>query len=190
MEETMEALHDLVRAGKVRYIGASAMKAWEFQKYNSIAEKNGWTKFVSMQNFYNLIYREDERELQPYCENDKIGWITYSPLATGFLTGKQRSTTRSQTVFSTSRYPHVEKEKDSNNTILDRVEELAAVYNATNAQIAVAWLLTKKHISAPIIGISKEEQLYDLIGSLSIHLTEEEVKYLEEPYTSRKTFLE
>lgn len=187
MEETMEALNDLVRSGKIRYIGASAMKTWQFQKYNNIAERRGWTKFVSMQNFYNLVYREEEREMQPYCIDSGIGWVTYSPLATGFLAGKNRKTLRSETVFTTFLYPSVTKEEESNNEILDRVEELAKKYNATNAQIAIAWQLTKKHIAAPIIGVGKSEQLYDLVGSLAIKLTEEDVKYLEEPYTPRGT---
>lgn len=186
MEETMSALNDLVRSGKVRYIGASAMKTWEFQKYNNVAERHGWTKFVSMQNFYNLIYREDERELEPYCVDSGIGWITYSPLATGFLAGKNRNTTRSESMFIADvLYPSIRKEKESNEAVLDRVEELAKKYGASNAQIAIAWQLTKKHIAAPIIGVTKTEQLYDLLGSLRIKLTEEEVKYLEAPYTPR-----
>lgn len=188
MEETMEALNDLVRSGKVRYIGASSMKTWEFQKMNHIAERNGWAKFVSMQNLYNLIYREEEREKAPYCVDSGIGWIPWSPLAMGFLTGKNRpATARSNTLLSFNMFPKVLSEEESNNTILDRLQELAEKYNATSAQIAIAWELTKEYVSAPIIGVSKLEQLYDLLGSLEIKLTEEDVKYLEEPYTPRAT---
>lgn len=181
----MEALNDVVKSGKVRYIGASTMNTWEFQKLNAIAERNGWTKFVSMQNFYNLIYREEEREMAPYCLDSGIGWIPWSPLAMGFLTGKNRNTSRSNSNFTISMFDKLTKEEESNNTVLDRVEELAKKHNATCAQIAIAWEFTKDYVSSPIIGISKLEQLYDLVGSLDIKLTEEEVKYLEEPYTPR-----
>lgn len=183
----MEALNDLVRSGKVRYIGASTMKTWEFQQLNNIAERNGWAKFVSMQNLYNLIYREEEREMAPYCLDGGIGWIPWSPLAMGFLTGKKRDTSRSNTRFTMNMFGKVTKEEESNNTVLDRVEELAKKHNATCAQIAIAWELTKDYVSAPIVGVTKLEQLYDLVGSLEIKLTEEEVKYLEEPYTPRAT---
>ncbi|KAI8066952.1 NADP-dependent oxidoreductase domain-containing protein [Gilbertella persicaria] len=183
IEETMEALNDLVRSGKVRYIGASSMATWQFAKMNHVAEKRGWAQFVSMQNLYNLLYREEEREMAPYCSDSGIAWIPWSPLAMGQLTGKKRETTRSGSRFVMSMFPTTQAE--SNNTIIDRVEELAKKYNATCAQIALAWEFTKPYVSSPIVGVSKIEQLYDLVGSLDIKLTEEDVKYLEEPYTPR-----
>ncbi|KAI8642132.1 NADP-dependent oxidoreductase domain-containing protein [Parasitella parasitica] len=185
MEEIMQALNDVVRSGKVRYIGASTMAAWQFQKLNSIAERNGWAKFVSMQNLYNLLYREEEREMVPYCADAGIGMIPWSPLAMGALTGKTRNTDRSNTRFSFSMFPSAQQE--SNNTIIDRVEEIAKRHNVTSAQVALAWEFTKPFVSAPIIGASRIEQLHDLVGSLDLNLTKEEVKYLEEPYTPRPT---
>jgi aryl-alcohol dehydrogenase-like predicted oxidoreductase len=137
-----------------------------------------------MQNLYHLLYREEEREMIPYCLDAGIAGIPYSPLATGQLTGKNRDTTRSGTVFQfTKLIPSGQQE--SNEVIIDRVEELAKKYNATNAQIALAWHFTKAYCVSPIIGVSKSEQLYDLLGALKIKLTEEDVKYLEEPYTPR-----
>ncbi|CAO0796735.1 unnamed protein product [Mucor circinelloides] len=184
MEEIMEALNDVVRSGKVRYIGASTMAAWQFQKLNAIAERNGWAKFVSMQNLYNLLYREEEREMIPFCLDASIGMIPWSPLAMGALTGRKREDTdRSQTRFIFSMLSATQQE--SNNTIIDRVEEIANKYNATSAQIALAWEFTKPYVSAPIIGASRIEQLYDLVGALAIKLTEQDVEYLEEAYTPR-----
>jgi aryl-alcohol dehydrogenase-like predicted oxidoreductase len=188
MEEIMEALNDLVRMGKVRYIGASSMHAWQFQKLNNIAERRGWAKFVSMQNLYNLIYREEEREMNPYCVDAGIAGIPWSPLAMGELTGKKRSTSRTGSIFQlTSMIPTTQQE--SNHIIMDRIEELAKKYNKTNAQIAMAWLYAQPYVTSPIVGVSKLEQLTDLIGSLSVKLTEEEVKYLSEPYTPRNPHL-
>jgi len=184
MEEIMEALNDVVRSGKVRYIGASAMTAWQFQKLNNIAERRGWAKFVSMQNLYNLLFREEEREMIPYCLDAGIAGIPYSPLASGIIAGKKRDTTRSSTgVLMTTIYPNTKQ--DSNDTIVEHVETIAKKYNATNAQIALAWHFTKPFSTSPIVGCSKIEQLYDLLGALKIKLTEEDVKYLEEPYTAR-----
>lgn len=185
MEEIMEALNDLVRSGKVRYIGASSMDTWEFQKLNNIAKENGWTQFVSMQNLYNLLYREEEREMAGYCLDAKIGWIPWSPLAMGELTGKNRSTTRSDTGFSMGMISAT-RDEVANNTIIDRVGELAQKYNVTNAQIALAWEFTKPYVSSPIVGVSRIEQLKDLIRSLDVQLTEDDVKYLEEPYNPKK----
>ncbi|KAL9548922.1 hypothetical protein MBANPS3_005451 [Mucor bainieri] len=184
MEEIMEALNDVVRSGKVRYIGASTMATWQFQKMNAIAERNGWTKFVSMQNLYNLLYREEEREMVPYVIDAKIGMIPWSPLAMGALAGRKRGDTdRSQTRFNFSMFPATQQE--SNNTIIDRVQEIADKHNATSAQIALAWEFTKPYVSAPIIGATRIDQLHDSVGALAIKLTEEEVKYLEEAYTPR-----
>jgi aryl-alcohol dehydrogenase-like predicted oxidoreductase len=150
---------------------------------NAIAERKGWTKFVSMQNLYNLLYREEEREMNPYSVDAGIAGIPWSPLAMGALTGKNRNTVRSSSNFQMSMFPTTQQE--SNNVIIDRVEEIAKKHNATNAQIAMAWLYTKPYVTSPIIGISKIEQLYDLMGSININLSKEEVEYLEEPYTAR-----
>ncbi|CEP19795.1 hypothetical protein [Parasitella parasitica] len=185
MDEIMEALNDVVRSGKVRYIGASTMTTWQFQKLNSIAERNGWAKFVSMQNLYNLLYREEEREMVPYCVDAGIGMIPWSPLAMGSLAGKDRNTERSKTRFIFSNIPSVQQE--SSNAIIDKVEEIAKNHNVSSAQVALAWEFTKPFVSAPIIGASRIEQLHDLVGSFDLNLTEEDVKYLEEPYTPRPT---
>ncbi|KAI8359098.1 NADP-dependent oxidoreductase domain-containing protein [Choanephora cucurbitarum] len=187
MEETMEALNDLVRSGKVRYIGCSSCYAWEFQKMNNIAEKRGWTKFVSMQNCYNLLYREEEREMLPYCKDAGIAVIPWSPLARGILTGKNRNTSRTESDSRISRY-FGKEEKDVNNQIVDRVIELAEKHGCTPSQVAIAWMLTKSEITSPIVGIGKEEHLYDLIGSFEVTLSESEIKYLEELYTPRNLF--
>lgn len=180
----MEALNDVVRSGKVRYLGASSMATWQFQKMNFIAEKNGWAKFVSMQNLYNLIYREEEREMVPYINDAGIGMTPWSPFSGGELAGKNRNTTREQSPF-TLKNLHPTTQHESNEAILDRIGELTKKYNATYAQIAMAWQFTKPYVTSPIIGASKMEQLHDLVRSLSIKLTEEDVKYLEEPYAPR-----
>ncbi|KAI9303396.1 NADP-dependent oxidoreductase domain-containing protein [Cunninghamella echinulata] len=184
-EETMGALNDLVKSGKVRYIGASSMPAWEFQKANNIAEKNGWVKFVSMQNLYNLIYREEEREMIPYCLDQGIAGITWSPLSGGYLTGKNRKTARSEmwTYMMKSIIP-VREDRD-NEVILDKVIEIAENRKATAAQVALAWLFTKKYTTSPILGINKEAHLYDLLQALELKLTEEEIKSLDDLYVPR-----
>jgi aryl-alcohol dehydrogenase-like predicted oxidoreductase len=180
----MEALNDLVRSGKVRYIGASLMKAWEFQKMNHIAEKNGWAKFISMQNCYNLIYREDEREMIPYCLDAGIGGMVYSPLAGGELTGRNRQTVREEMKFtSTGHNPNIKHE--SNELILDRVSELAEKHDVPWAQISLAWVLSKPYTSSVIVGIGSTKHLDDAVASLELVLTEEEIKYLEESYSAR-----
>ncbi|CAO3701231.1 unnamed protein product [Rhizopus microsporus] len=184
IEETMEALNDLVRSGKVRYIGASSGYAWQFQKANAIAERRGWAKFVSMQNLYNLLYREEEREMIPYCQDSGIAIIPWSPLARGLLTGKNRESTRSGTDRGISLF-FAEREGSNNDAIIDRVIEIAEKHKRSPAQIALAWLLTKPHVTSPIVGVSKESQLMDLLGSLEVKLTEEDVKYLEELYIPR-----
>ncbi|KAL0080917.1 NADP-dependent oxidoreductase domain-containing protein [Phycomyces blakesleeanus] len=185
IEETMEALNDLVRSGKVRYIGASSMKAWQFQKANSIAEKNGWAKFSCMQNLYNLLYREEEREMIPYCIDQGIAQIVWSPLARGFLTGKNRTTMRSQS-YKAIDSPSARRENENNDLIIDRVVEIAEKKNITAAQVALAWLFAKNHVTAPILGIGKVEHLYDLLNAISLKLTVEEISYLEEEYTPKE----
>ncbi|KAJ8655902.1 hypothetical protein O0I10_008342 [Lichtheimia ornata] len=181
IEETMEALHDLVKSGKVRYIGASSMHAWEFQKANHIAEKNGWTKFISMQNLYNLLYREEEREVIPYSLDAGIGGIPWSPLAFGVLACKNRNTARSQNDLAVG----LLQIRESDQKILDRLVEVAEKKKASPAQIALAWLLSKPFVTAPIVGITKAEYLDDAVGALKINLTEDECQYLEEPYAPR-----
>ena len=182
IEETMEALNDVVRAGKARYIGASAMWAWQFQKAQRVAEKNGWTRFVSMQDHYNLIYREEEREMLPFCRDEKIGVTPYSPLASGRLTREWDSekTMRSET-------DQIQKMKydaaaDSDRPVVERVAELAKKYGASRAHIALAWLLQKDPVTAPIIGATKISHLEEAIGAFAVKLTPEDVTYLEEPY--------
>ncbi|UPM53381.1 aldo/keto reductase [Gottfriedia acidiceleris] len=181
IEETMEALHDLVKAGKVRYIGASAMYAWQFLKALHVAEKNGWTKFVSMQNHLNLIYREEEREMLPLCKEEKIGVIPYSPLASGRLTRNwSESTLRSDTdEVQKSKYGATE---NTDRIVVERVAELAERHQVSRSQIALAWLLQKEPVTAPIIGATKISHLEDSVGALSVNLSAEEVAYLEEPY--------
>jgi 1-deoxyxylulose-5-phosphate synthase len=182
IEETMEALHDVVRAGKARYIGASAMFAWQFQKALHVAERNGWTRFVSMQDHLNLIYREEEREMLPLCREERIGVIPYSPLASGRLTRdwSSESTLRSET-------DQVAKTKygvmaDADQRVVAQVADLAEKHGVPRVHIALAWLLQKKPVAAPIVGATKITHLEDAVGALSVKLTPEEVAGLEEPY--------
>lgn len=182
IEETMEALHDVVKAGKARYIGASAMYAWQFQKALYTAKKHGWTRFVSMQNHLNLIYREEEREMMPLCREEKIGVIPYSPLAAGRLTRDlgAESTLRSETdQVAKSKY---DSNLETDKTIIERVAELANKRGVTRAQISLAWLLQKKPVAAPIIGATKNSHLEEAVGSLNVDLSAEEVAYIEGPY--------
>ncbi|WP_248928906.1 aldo/keto reductase [Paenibacillus hamazuiensis] len=181
IEETMEAMHDVVKAGKARYIGASAMYAWQFLKALHVAEKNGWTRFVSMQNHLNLIYREEEREMLPLCREEKIGVTPYSPLASGRLTRDRGETThRSET-------DQVQKRKydamaNADQLIIDRAAELANKHGVLRSQIALAWLLQKQPVTAPIVGATKLSHLEDAVGALAVKLTPEEIAYVEEPY--------
>lgn len=181
IEETMEALHDVVKSGKARYIGASAMYAWQFQKALHTADKHGWTKFVSMQNHLNLIYREEEREMLPLCREEGIGVTPYSPLASGRLTRSAAETThRSET-------DRVQKSKydataDGDRLIVDRVAALAAERGVPRSHIALAWLLQKEPVAAPIVGATKIAHLEDALGALNVQLTAREVAFLEEPY--------
>jgi aryl-alcohol dehydrogenase (NADP+) len=183
IEETMEALNDVVRAGKARYIGASSMFAWQFMKALHVSEMNGWTKFVSMQNHYNLVYREEEREMIPLCKDQGIGLIPWSPMARGFFAGNRKrggggETTRAQSdPFAAQLYF---REEDF--VIAERAAEVAKRHNATASQVALAWVLSKAHISAPIIGSSKIEHLDQAIAALDIKLSEDEIKNLEEAY--------
>ncbi len=182
IEETLEALNDLVRAGKVRYIGASAMWAWQFQKALYTSDQHGWTRFVSMQDHLNLIYREEEREMLPLCREEKIGVIPYSPLASGRLTrdSATESTLRSETdQIAKSKY---DKTAQTDQHIIDRVAELADQHGVPRAHIALAWLLQRDPVAAPIVGATKLGHLDTAIGALALKLTADEVAYLEEPY--------
>jgi 1-deoxyxylulose-5-phosphate synthase len=186
VEETMEALNDVVRAGKARYIGASAMFAWQFQKALHVAEKYGWSRFVSMQDHLNLIYREEEREMLPLCRDQKIGVIPYSPLASGRLTRNWSggSTLRSETdQVAKSKY---DSTADTDRQVVERVAEIAEKYDVPRTQIALAWLLQKDSVTAPIIGATKISHLEEAIGALAVQLSREEVVYLEEPYVPHR----
>lgn len=181
IEETMEALHDVVKAGKVRYIGASAMYAWQFLKAQHTAEKNGWTRFVSMQNHYNLIYREEEREMLPLCQSEKIGVVPYSPLASGRLTRDWSETTqRSETdMVQKSKY---DATADADRIIVERLAGISNERGIPRVQVALAWLLQKEPITAPIVGATKISHLEDAAAALTVKLTPEEMASLEEPY--------
>ncbi len=181
IEETMEALHDIVKAGKVRYIGASSMMAWQFLQANHIAEKNGWTKFVSMQNHYNLLYREEEREMMPLCKEEKIAVTPYSPLASGRLTRDWSETTlRSETdKVAKAKYGLTE---NADRLVVERVAAIAEKHSVPRIYIALAWLLQKEPVTAPIIGATKMSHLEDAVGAFSIQLTPEEIAFMEEPY--------
>lgn len=181
IEETMEALNDVVRAGKARYIGASAMWAWQFQKALYVAEKHGWTRFVSMQNHYNLIYREEEREMMPLCRAEGIGSIPYSPLASGRLTRDWSETTLRYETDQIQKMKY-DAAAEMDRPIVERVAELAQKHGVPRAQIALAWLLHKPPVTAPIVGATKISHLEDAVAALSVHLSQEEMTYLEEPY--------
>jgi aryl-alcohol dehydrogenase-like predicted oxidoreductase len=182
IEETMEALHDIVKAGKARYIGASSMFSWQFSKAQYVADLHHWTRFVSMQPHYNLIYREEEREMIPLCQDQKIAVIPWSPLARGLLTGN-RSKKRDETLRAkTDQFGKSLYTSDNDFEIVNRLTEIAAGKNLPNAQVALAWLLSKPAITAPIIGASKSGHLEDAVAALSVKLTSDEITRLEELY--------
>ena len=189
IEETLEALNDIVRAGKARYIGASSMYAWQFAQMLQVSERRGWARFVSMQNHYNLVYREEEREMLPLCRAEGIGIIPWSPLARGFLAGnrdraagpeekKGGETLRAQT----DEYAQSLYYADSDFRVVDRVVEIAGGRGVTPAQVALAWILHQPGVTAPIIGVTKVEQLDDAVAALDVTLDDEECRRLEEPY--------
>jgi aryl-alcohol dehydrogenase-like predicted oxidoreductase len=181
IEETMEALNDVVKAGKARYIGASAMYTWQFQKALHVAEKNGGTKFVSMQNHLNLIYREEEREMLPLCKDQKIGVTPYSPLASGRLTRDWSEKTNRSEIDQIQKSKY-DSTADTDRLVVERVAAIAEKYGVPRIQIALAWLLQKEPVTAPIIGATKISHLEDAVGVFSIKLTPEEVAFLEETY--------
>jgi aryl-alcohol dehydrogenase-like predicted oxidoreductase len=183
IEETMEALHDVVRSGKARYIGASSMFVWQFAKAQHVADTHGWTRFVSMQNHYNLIYREEEREMVPYCVDQGVGVIPWSPLARGVLAGNrtrggEKRTTRSDTDDFTNYLYNQPTDFD----VVERVAEVAAEREVPPAQVALAWLLKKKGVTAPIVGATKPGHLADALAAEELDLEDAEVERLEEPY--------
>jgi aryl-alcohol dehydrogenase-like predicted oxidoreductase len=181
IEETLEALHDAVKSGKVRYIGASSMHAWQFARALAISERNGWTRFVSMQNLVNLLYREEEREMLPLCAAEGIGVIPWSPQARGRLTRDWSITsTRSETDDAVTRL--FAKSADADRKVADRVAEVAAARGISRAQVALAWLLSKPVITAPIVGATRLQHLADAVASVDVRLSDEEVQSLEEPY--------
>ncbi|MEK3904449.1 MULTISPECIES: aldo/keto reductase [unclassified Paenibacillus] len=181
VEETMEALHDVVKAGKARYIGASSMPAWQFLKALHTAERHGWTRFVSMQNYVNLLYREEEREMLPLCEAEGIGVIPWSPLARGRLTRDwQETSTRSESdQFGKLLYAQTE---EADRLVALRLKEIAEQREIPRAQVALAWVLQKKPVTAPIVGATRMSHLEDAAAAVSVTLTDEEIRRLEEPY--------
>jgi aryl-alcohol dehydrogenase-like predicted oxidoreductase len=184
VEVTMEALHDVVKAGKALHVGASSMWAWQLAKMQHVAERNGWTKFATMQNVYNLVYREEEREMLPLCVDQGLGVIPWSPLARGFLARSggvesEQETTRGRT-DEFSRMLRIGKENDLE--IRAVVTEIAQARGVANAQVALAWLLSKPAVTAPIVGASKMAHLEDALAALEIELDDEEIERLEAPY--------
>ncbi|MEZ7127378.1 aldo/keto reductase [Nonomuraea sp. AD125B] len=184
IEETMEALHDVVRAGKARYLGASSMWAWQFAKAQHVAELNGWTKFVSMQPHYNLLYREEEREMLPLCLDQGVGVIPWSPLARGVLaraggaasTARAGSDTRIESLY----------DPENDKVIVDRVARVATDRGLPAAQVALAWLLHQPAVTAPIVGATKDRHVDDAVAAVDVRLSEEELAFLAEPYRPRE----
>jgi 1-deoxyxylulose-5-phosphate synthase len=183
IEETMEALHDVVRAGKARYLGASSTHAWQFAKAQRVAERGGWTRFVSMQNHYNLLYREEEREMIPQCIDQGVGIIPWSPLARGFLTGTRtreggRRTTRAETdALQDTLYG-----RPDDFDVVDRLVEVAGERGVPAAQVALAWLLHKPGVTAPIVGATRLGHVEDAPAAAELTLSPKEIARLEEPY--------
>jgi aryl-alcohol dehydrogenase (NADP+) len=183
IEETLEALNDVVRAGKARYIGASSMFAWQFAKALHTSEKHGWTKFISMQNHYNLVYREEEREMIPLCIDQGIGLIPWSPLARGFFAGDRKRGGGGETVRSnTDPFGNSLYFREEDFTVAECVAEVARARGVSSSQVALAWVLSKPYVDSPIIGATKIDHLDQAIAALEIKLSEEEIKKLEEAY--------
>ncbi|AIQ40926.1 aldo/keto reductase [Paenibacillus sp. FSL R5-0912] len=181
IEETMEALHDLVKAGKVRYLGASSMLAWQFAKAQSTAERNGWTRFMAMENRLNLLYREEEREMLPLCKDQGVGITPYLPLAAGRLTRDWDQRTERSDNDQVAKAMFIRTE-EADRKVAQRVAEVAANRGLPRAQIALAWLLHKEEVTAPVIGSTRISQLEDSVSALSVQLTPEEITSLEELY--------
>jgi len=185
IEETMEALHDVVKSGKARCIGASSMYTWQFQKALNVAEKNGWTKFVSMQDHLNLLYREEEREMLPFCKEEKIAITPYSPLASGRLTRDWSEMTKRFETDKVAKFKY-DATADPDKLVVERLAEIAQKCGVPRAQIALAWLRQKDQQVIPVIGATKESHLKVAIGSLDVNLTPEDIVYMEEPYVPHK----
>jgi aryl-alcohol dehydrogenase (NADP+) len=187
IEETLEALHDVVKAGKARYIGASTMMSWQFAKALYLADRHGWTRFASMQNHYNLVYREEEREMMPLCIEEGIGVIPWSPLARGFLAGNRRRGERTaSTREETDAYAHKLYYDDADYAVADRVADVAREKGVSPAQVALAWLLAQPGVTAPIVGATKMEHLEQAVKAVDVSLSDEERRRLEEPYVPHK----
>jgi aryl-alcohol dehydrogenase-like predicted oxidoreductase len=182
LEETLEALHDVVKAGKALYIGASSMWAWQMAKALGVQERRGWARFVTMQNHYNLVYREEEREMNPLCRDQGVGLLPWSPLARGFLTGNRPQGRDAATLRGRSDNLSHAYYKEGDYTIVERVGELAAKRGLSNAQIALAWLLHRPGVSAPVVGASKMYQLEEAVAAIDVQLSEAEIATLEDPY--------
>ena len=183
MEETLEALTEVINQGKALYIGASSMYAWEFARFLYLADRHGYARFVSMQNHYNLVYREEEREMNPLCREEGIGLIPWSPLARGFLAGNRRPADRGETTRSKSdEFAHRLYYQESDFQVVDRVRQIAKKRGVNNVQVALAWILQQPGLTAPIIGATKEHHLDDAVKALELKLEPEELKALEEPY--------
>jgi 1-deoxyxylulose-5-phosphate synthase len=183
IDETLEALHDVVRAGKARYLGASSMWAWQFAQMLAMQEHRGWTRFVSMQNHYNLVYREEEREMIPLCRAEAVALIPWSPLARGFLAGNRRRGRKDATLREKhDEYGHGLYYTEADYVIADTVAEVARVKGVLPIQIALAWILQQAGVTAPIVSVTKREQLDQLVAGLKVKLTPDEVRALEAPY--------
>ncbi len=182
IEETLEALNDVVRAGKAHYIGASSMFAWQFAQALAISDRRGYARFVSMQNHYNLAYREEEREMLPLCRAEGIGIIPWSPLARGLLAGKRRAGQAGDTTRARSDAYSSQLYEDADLIVADRVVETARQHGVPAARIALAWLLSRPGVTAPIVGATRIDHLEDAVASLEVSLSDEETRFLEEPY--------
>jgi aryl-alcohol dehydrogenase-like predicted oxidoreductase len=189
IEETLDALDALVRSGRVRYLGASSMAAWQFQKALYTARERGWHRFVSMQNHYNLVYREEEREMIPLCMDQGVGVIPWSPLARGFLTGSRtRESMRTTPRANDDDYADKLYYKEEDFRVLDAVFEVSRARGVSPAQIAFAWVASRPGVTAPIVGVTRENQLDELLAALEIELSDEEVEKLEAPYAPRTIY--
>ena len=191
LEETLAALDDLVRAGKVRYLGASSMPAWEFAKALHLQKRHGWARFVTMQDHYNLLAREEEREMIPLCLDEGVGTVVWSPLARGRLArawDDARSTARSATDGAYADLLYTPAEQSANHAIIDAVGAIAAGHGVSRAQIALAWLRRQPVVTAPLVGAGSPQQIDDAVAALEVELTDDEVRALEGPYTPRHDF--
>jgi aryl-alcohol dehydrogenase-like predicted oxidoreductase len=182
LEETLEALHDVVKAGKARYIGASSMHAWQFAKALFTADKHGWTRFATMQDYYNALYREEEREMHPLCADQRIGVLPWSPLARGRLTRDWGESTRRIESDAYGKTLYGERTDDSDRRVAAQVAEIALRRGVPRAQVALAWVLAKSVVSAPIVGASRPEHLDDAVAALSVSLTDDEIARIEREY--------